>query len=228
MEKNKILSLIQEDIGKIEVQLNNRNGSGELWENLKVKYSIILPEFIKHVKASGKIAAMGQEFDYRPELKKLKTAFLTWITVNENELEFSMENIDNEAKALLQNALPDSVEEEIKNLILESKIYIVRKDFIEKKIGLEKIWDAFERIKTIKSANKKQSAEKIISEISNNDKELEKLIDDEFRLLTTIGNSYSIRHHEMDQRKLPNNQYVEYFYFRMLSLISCVLNLMND
>ena len=36
---------------------------------------------------------MGKEFDYRPELKKLKIAFLTWIAVNEDELEFSSENI---------------------------------------------------------------------------------------------------------------------------------------
>lgn len=51
------------------------------------------------------------------------------------------------------------------------------------------------------------------------------MLDNEFRELTKIGNSYSIRHSEITQKKLPNSQFIEYLYFRMLSLISCILNL---
>ena len=110
---------------------------------------------------------------------------------------------------------------------MESKLYILKKDFKEKKIGLEKIWDAFERLKTMKSSNKKNSIERIIDEVSDGDGELKLIIDEEFRLLTNIGNSYSIRHHEVDQKQFSNNEYMEYFYFRMLALISFVLNMMS-
>lgn len=227
MEKNKILSHIQEDIGQIEEQLSNRNGSGELWDNLKTKYSIMLPDITKHVKAGGKMAAMGQEFDHRPELKKLKTALLTWIAMNEDELEIEGKYIDNESKDLISKSLSSSIEKEIKNLIIESKIYISKKEYREKRIGLEKIWDAFERLKTINSTNKKESIENIISYVTNDDEEIKNMITNEFKELTQIGNSYSIRHHEMNQKQLPNIQYIEYLYFRLLSLISCVLSLMD-
>ena len=75
MNKNKVFNTIQEDIGQIEKQLNNRNGSGELWSNLETKYSILLPDIIKHIKVGGKIGTIGLEFDFRPELKKLKTLY---------------------------------------------------------------------------------------------------------------------------------------------------------
>jgi hypothetical protein len=97
----KIFGLIQEDIEKIESQLENRNGSGELWDDLKTKYSILLPDITKHVKAGGKMAAPGQEFDYRPELKKLKTALLTWVVMNENGLGIEGNYINNESKVLV-------------------------------------------------------------------------------------------------------------------------------
>lgn len=222
-----MFNLIQEDIDKIEQQLNNRNGSQELWNELHVRYSIILSDFVKHVKTGGKIAGLGQEFDYRPELKKMKTALLTWIMMNEDELELKKENIGNEAKELLDHIPLESIESELGSLIMESKLYILKKDFKEKKIGLEKIWDAFERLKTMKSSNKKNSIERIIDEVSDGDGELKLIIDEEFRLLTNIGNSYSIRHHEVDQKQFSNNEYMEYFYFRMLALISFVLNMMS-
>lgn len=228
MKKNKIFSHIQEDIGKIERQLSNRNASRELWDNLQTKYSIMLPDITKHVRAGGKMAAMGQEFDYRPELKKLKTALLTWISINEDELEIEGEYINNEAKYLISKKMFHSSEEEINNLVIESKIYISKKEYREKFIGVEKLWDAFERLKTTNSTNKKKSIENIISCITNDDEGIKEMITKEFNELTKIGNSYSIRHHEMNQKQLPNTYYVEYLYFRLLSLISCVINLMES
>ena len=226
MQKNKIFNIIQEDIGKIEKQLGARNGSGELWESMKTKYSIVLPDITKHVKSGGKMAALGQEFDYRPELKKLKTALLTWVLINEDELEIEGNYISNESKNSINKNVPSTTEKHLKNLIIESKIYISKADYNEKKIGLEKIWDAFERLKTIEGIDKKDSINKIISRITNNDKKIADMITTEFKELTNIGNSYSIRHSETTQKRLPNNQFIEYLYFRMLSLISCVINLM--
>lgn len=224
MNKNKVFNTIQEDIGQIEKQLNNRNGSGELWSNLETKYSILLPDIIKHIKVGGKIGTIGLEFDFRPELKKLKTALLTWISINEDELEMDGTYIHNEAKDPIHN-IPRATEKELHNLIIESKIYISKEDYNQKKIGLEKIWDAFERLKTIKGIDKKVSINTIIAHITNGDKEISQMLDNEFRELTKIGNSYSIRHSEITQKKLPNSQFIEYLYFRMLSLISCILNL---
>lgn len=228
MNKNKIYNLIQTDIRKIDEQLATRNGSGELWRNLSAQYVLILPDIIKAIKPIGKMSVGFEEFDYRSELKQLKSALLTWIFMNEEDLEVNGNYVNNESKLLLNEEIPSTTEVELRNLILESKIYIRKKNFDEKKIGLEKIWDAFERLKTIKGSDKKKSANHLISIVSGDDKDILCLLNKEFADLTEIGNQYSIRHSETTQKKLPDNQFVEYLYFRMLSLVSLVLESVED
>ena len=97
----------------------------------------------------------------------------------------------------------------------------------DKQVALEKIWDAYERIKTYYSnegLNKKQSATKLVNSLSDNfDK---KFIDSEFKELTTIGNGYYIRHHEIGKKALTH-EHRNYFFFRMLSLIDLCLVFLN-
>ena len=67
--------------------------------------------------------------------------------------------------------------------------------------AVEKIWDAFERIKTYyPTLDKKKSAEKIINDISYGNEHIKKMFDNEFKILTNTGNSYRIRHHEINKR----------------------------
>lgn len=223
MDENKIFNEIKKDLVKIENQLSDRNGSGRLWENLRTKYTLILPEIVKTVKVSAKLGSFETGFDYRSELRQLKTALLTWVMINEDELEFNGNYVNNQSKDLLNGSISNTAEEGIKNLIIESKIYINKDSYSEKKIALDKVWDAFERLKTIEDSNKKIFTEAIISKVSNTD-EIQDLIKSEFKELTTIGNSYSIRHSEIKQSMLPDSHVIEYLYFRMLSLISLVLN----
>ena len=91
--------------------------------------------------------------------------------------------------------------------------------------AVEKIWDAFERIKTYyyPSLNKKKSAEKIIKDISFENENIEMMFDVEFKTLTDIGNNYRIRHHEKNKVDISNDLHYEYFYKRCLSLISIIL-----
>lgn len=227
MDKNKIFKIIQEDLGKIDNQESSRNGSRKLWKELNIQYSMMLPEVVKHIRTGGKVMIDCQEADYRPELRELKSALLTWIVMNEDEIIIDKAHIDNEAQDLISKQLPSSTEEELKTLITESKVYISKNSFREKLIGIEKLWDAFERLKTIISVNKKNSVENLISHVSGDDEGIRNVLEQEFRELTCIGNSYSIRHHETDQKTIPNKHYVEYLYFRLLSLVSSVINLMD-
>lgn len=91
--------------------------------------------------------------------------------------------------------------------------------------AVEKIWDAFERIKTYyyPSLNKKKSAEKIIKDISFENENIKMMFDIEFKTLTDIGNNYRIRHHEKNKVDISNDLHYEYFYKRCLSLISIIL-----
>ena len=88
----------------------------------------------------------------------------------------------------------------------------------------EKIWDAFERLKTYYTTlNKRQSAEKIVTDMSNGKQEFVDLVNTEFRALTDIGNQYRIRHHETDKIDVTDNRHYDYFFNRCLSLIALAI-----
>jgi hypothetical protein cdifQCD-2_16846 len=93
--------------------------------------------------------------------------------------------------------------------------------------AVEKIWDAYERIKTYyyPDLNKKESAEKIIKDISFGNENIKIMFDAEFKTLTDIGNNYRIRHHEKNKTDISNDLHYEYFYKRCLSLISILLKI---
>lgn len=91
--------------------------------------------------------------------------------------------------------------------------------------AVEKIWDAFERIKTYyqPGLDKKKSANKIINELSRENNSIKSMFMDEFKNLTDIGNSYRIRHHEKDKIDINDELHFKYFYRRCLALISVIL-----
>lgn len=113
---------------------------------------------------------------------------------------------------------------ELNKLIEEAKSRFLNPN--DKYIALEKLWDAFERIKTYYDSgkNKAVSADKLVEVISLNfNKEL---FDEEFKKLTIIGNNYRIRHHETDKQEITDLKHINYLFFRMLTLIDlCVVSL---
>ncbi len=113
---------------------------------------------------------------------------------------------------------------ELDSLINEAKDrFFIPKD---KQIALEKLWDAFERIKTYFDSNKKKSSSELVSIVS---KEFSsEIIENEFKLLTKIGNEYKIRHHETDKIEISKSKHIDYLFFRMLSLIDLCIKSINE
>ena len=90
--------------------------------------------------------------------------------------------------------------------------------------SVEKIWDAFERIKSYyTNLNKHQSADKIINDISNKQSAFVDLFNTEFKSLTDIGNKFRIRHHEINRIDINDVRYYDYFFNRCLALIALVI-----
>ncbi len=90
-------------------------------------------------------------------------------------------------------------------------------DRINRSIALEKLWDSWERIKTLEDYNKKDGFEKLLKKAITN-AELSKYIENEAKVLTEIGNKFQIRHFEKDKISL-NDEDVDYLYYRLYSLI---------
>jgi len=92
-----------------------------------------------------------------------------------------------------------------------------------RKESLEKLWDAWERLKTIyPELDKKQSITKILETVSP-EKSFRDTLENEARELTKIGNSFQIRHSETTQIKLEKYQYIDYLFHRLYSMINLIL-----
>lgn len=114
----------------------------------------------------------------------------------------------------------------LKELLQEASNYYENNNL---KIAVEKLWDALERLKTYYSPvlDKKKSVSKIICDMSSNDNQYMKLFEDEFQQLTTIGNSFRIRHHEKTKINIEDSRHYDYFYKRCLSLISTAVQYLD-
>lgn len=125
---------------------------------------------------------------------------------------------------LLFDQKADTEDIELNKLIEEARLRFLEND---KQVALEKLWGAFERLRTFFSENKndkKASATKLVQFVSDNfDAEI---MNEEFLKLGKIGNTYRIRHHETWAFDLTS-EHTNYFFFRMLSLVDLCLVFLN-
>lgn len=85
--------------------------------------------------------------------------------------------------------------------------------------SLEKIWDAFERMKTYFDENKRNSSQTLVEEVSSGNKLFMENINKEFKALTNIGNEFQIRHFERNKIQITSNLHIDYLFYRISSLI---------
>jgi len=115
--------------------------------------------------------------------------------------------------------------------LIDQACSLYRSDNIsEKQIAVEKLWDAFERLKTYYGTGNQKgaSAEKIVNYISNNDNNYISLFNEEFIKLTKIGNDFRIRHHEMNKIDITDANYYDYFFQRCFALIDLALKYLKN
>src|SRR5699024_4986471 len=117
---------------------------------------------------------------------------------------------------LTKGSLASIAEVGLKELLQEANGYYEKGNL---KIAVEKLWDAFERLKTYyaPTLDKKKSINRIIENISGNIDPFKQIFDNEFRELTAIGNEFRIRHHETTIVDIEDERHYDYFYKRCLS-----------
>ena len=237
-----IYKQIQKDVPRIEEHIKNPIlgvgsslilGTDNLWDELMIRYSVIFPDMISNVKGKmtspmiSDLSKMNEAYSYN--LRLLKTGLLAYLLVNDVEKK-SDKFISNDSVDLMHKK--DEVQEDTKinEIIEESKLYMRSDDLGQKQIALEKIWDAFERIKTVyeEEGSKKEKIENLIDKVSYGSETNKNMLDNEFSELTRIGNVYEIRHFEKGKQEIPSDGFREYLYFRMLSLISFCIKESKD
>ena len=97
---------------------------------------------------------------------------------------------------------------------------------VSQKYAVEKIWDAFERLKTYYDVNKRQSADKLVNSMAKNNTYFLQVFINEFKVLTEIGNECRIRHHEIDKIEI-SEEYYDYLFQRCISLIGLAIKYLD-
>lgn len=93
----------------------------------------------------------------------------------------------------------------------------------------EKIWDAFERIKTFyKQYDKKGSITKLIDIVSKNNAEYRKMVEEEFTSLTKLGNDFRIRHHETNKKDICCKEHYDYLFHRCIAVLRLVTSVLRE
>lgn len=85
--------------------------------------------------------------------------------------------------------------------------------------ALEKLWDAWERLKTLEpGADKKASATALLDKAAD-EPTYRAVLEQEAAAVTKIGNSFRIRHSETSQVEIRAEDQVDYLFHRLLALI---------
>jgi hypothetical protein len=123
----------------------------------------------------------------------------------------------------LAGALFHSGDAETDRLLEDSHNLILSPRVEDRRNGLEKLWDAFERIKTLEPGNDNRAQTTALLDKTAQAPRLRGFLENEAKELTTIGNNLQIRHFERTQEKLERPEEVDYLFHRMFSFIRFVL-----
>lgn len=141
------------------------------------------------------------------------------------------------AEGVARRLLPQHIGQELLNTNFrtgdpetDALLEDARRRFLAPKVedrrdGLEKLWDAFERIKTLEpgAPNKSVTADAILDKAAQPGSKLRKVLADEAAALTSIGNSHRIRHSETWQEPLETTPQVDFLFCRLFAFIHLLL-----
>ena len=89
--------------------------------------------------------------------------------------------------------------------------------------ALERLWDAWERLKSLADPGDKKRSIKITLDAVAAEPSLRSRLEAEAIELTAIGNSHLIRHSEVNQVAVIDVDHVDYLFHRLFAMIQLML-----
>lgn len=112
------------------------------------------------------------------------------------------------------------------NCLLDS----ARRKFLDKneatrREALNVLWDAWERLKTLGSGSDKKEQIKALLDATagSSSSKFREVLEQDAQALTKIGNTLHIRHSEVGQEPIANNEHVDYLFHRLFALVQVIL-----
>ncbi len=131
------------------------------------------------------------------------------------------------APAVLQEALAASIfgtgDATLDELLETARQKILNRSIDVRRESLEKLWDAWERLKTVEPGRDKRESTARLLDKAAAEPTLRNKLEDEAFALTNIGNTFMIRHAETDKIPVTESAHVDYLFHRMFSLIWLLL-----
>jgi hypothetical protein len=89
--------------------------------------------------------------------------------------------------------------------------------------AIERLWDCWERLKSLENPNnKKDSITALLNKVSS-DSDIRSMLEEEAQKLTSIGNSFHIRHSEVGQTRITDNALLDYLFLRLVCMIQLLI-----
>lgn len=125
----------------------------------------------------------------------------------------------------LAQALFSTGDHPLDRLLEDARLKFSSPDEQVRREALEKLWDAFERLKTLEPGNNKSAQAKLLLDKAAGpaSPKFREFLDLEAAALTKIGNTLHIRHTETSQEPLSSSREVDYLFHRLFALISLLL-----
>ncbi|MCM2285927.1 MAG: hypothetical protein NDI81_14170 [Desulfobacula sp.] len=119
----------------------------------------------------------------------------------------------------LRSPLPPTGDSTLDRLFEDARRKFLSPDLSLRTEALEKLWDAWERLKTVCiPTNKKESVACLLETVSP-EPNFRACLDREARELTDIGNSFMIRHSEVQKVPIKVSAHVDYLFHRLFALM---------
>lgn len=127
------------------------------------------------------------------------------------------------AKAL-RSAVFKTGDDETDRLLEAARHRVASPKEDDRRDALEKLWDAFERLKTLEpGSGKRAQADTLLNRAAAPGTKFRDMLGEEAHALTGIGNTFRIRHSEVNQERLGPPEQVDYVFGRMFAFVRMVL-----
>jgi hypothetical protein len=128
--------------------------------------------------------------------------------------------------AVIDDALAQALfctgDSELDKLLATARQKFLNRSLDLRRESLEKLWDAWERLKTLEPGDKKSSTKVLLDRVTA-EPTLRGKLDQEASELTSIGNTFMIRHTETNRIAVRESAQVDYLFHRMFAMIRLIL-----
>jgi len=130
------------------------------------------------------------------------------------------------APAILRESLSSNIfrtgDSTLDKMLEDSRVKFLNPNPTIRRESLERLWDCWERLKSLENPNKKVSVDLLLEKASP-DSSFRSVLNTEAQSLTEIGNSFHIRHSEVAQIAVTDSVHIDYLFHRLYCIIQLLL-----